>query len=84
MTSRKKAMIQPPPAKPASRTKPKETQRAWSFKDEDLAKALHRLGNNRPYHILETLQDGWLVHFLGDSKPSIVKFEGDKPVIKTR
>ncbi|MFZ2097326.1 MAG: hypothetical protein WAV05_11885 [Anaerolineales bacterium] len=79
MASRKKAMVQPPPAKPA------KSQTAWSFKDENLARTLHQLGNNRPYIILEIKEDGWVVMFLGDSQSSIVKFKDGKPVIiKTR
>jgi hypothetical protein len=81
MASKKTAMVQPPPAKVKPKAKPAPSQTAWSFKDADLAKALHALGNDRPYTILEVREDGWSVMFLGDDQPSIVKFKDGKPLI---
>jgi hypothetical protein len=57
MAAKKKvAMVQPPPARPA--------------KKADLVDVLQQLGNDRPYVLVVTGVDHWIVHFIGDYKPS--------------
>jgi hypothetical protein len=66
--SKKVAMVAPPPVKP--KEKP------------DLVEVLQQLGDDRPYCVISTKVDSWVVHFSGDSKPSMIVLVGGKWVIK--
>ena len=69
--SKKVAMVQPPPAKP----KP--------AKPTDLFSVLQKLGNDRPYFLVATEDDYWIVHFLGDLKPSgIIQIDGKWKIVQ--
>jgi hypothetical protein len=65
--SSKVAMVAPVPAKP--KEKP------------DMVEVLQQLGNDRPYFVISTKADSWVVHFSGDSKPSMIVLVGGKWVI---
>jgi hypothetical protein len=51
-------------------------------KKADLADVLQQLGNDRPYFVISTKVDSWVVHFSGDSKPSMIVLVGGKWVVK--
>jgi hypothetical protein len=69
MAAKKKvAMVQPRPARPA--------------KKADLIDVLQQLGNDRPYFVISSKVDSWVVHFSGDSKPSMIVLVGGKWMIK--
>jgi hypothetical protein len=44
----------------------------------DLTVLLRLLGNDRPYTIIATAVDHWIVHFNGDTKPSAIMQVGGK------
>jgi len=46
-----------------------------------LAVALQLLGNDRAYTVVGIKGNTWIVHFEGDTKPTVIDFEGDKPEI---
>ncbi len=54
--SKKVAMVQPVPAKPAIKL--------------DLVAVLLKLGNDRAYTLLDDKPGYWLVHFEGDREPT--------------
>jgi hypothetical protein len=58
-SNKKVSMVQAPPV----RVPP-------PVKSLDLTVVLQQLGNDRPYTLTEVKPDYWLVHFLGDSKPT--------------
>jgi hypothetical protein len=68
-SSKKVAMVAPPPAKPEL------------FTEERLANALTVLGNKRPYTFIRSHGNSWKVHFLGDTLPTVIKLVNGKPVI---
>ncbi len=70
MPGKKTAMVRPVPVKP----KP--------AKPADLVAVLHQLGNDRPYTLVATAVDHWIVHFSGDAKPVMIMQSGGKWVIK--
>ncbi len=70
--AKKRALVQPPPAKP----KPS--------KPADLDAVLQQLGNDRPYTLVGTASDHWIVHFLGDDQISMIKaIDGKWAIIKS-
>jgi len=79
--AKKQAMVQPAPVKPAPKKKSIPKQQAWAFKDADLARFLQQLGNDRPYVILESSIEGWVLMFLGDSFPTLLRFKDGKPML---
>jgi hypothetical protein len=50
-------------------------------KPEQLKDILELFGNDRAYTIVKSYKDRWYVLFEGDTFPSIVTFEDEKPVI---
>ncbi len=74
MASKKKvALIQPPPGHlpDLSAVKPKPSKPKPS-ELADLDFVLQQLGNDRPYTLLATAVDYWIVHFLGDIGPTMI------------
>jgi hypothetical protein len=69
--AKKTAMVAPPPAKQTPREiiippgKPKLKH--------DLESVLHELGNDRPYTLVGSGADYWMVHFLGDEQITKIK-----------
>ncbi len=66
-SNKKVAMVAPPPSKAVK---------------ADLVDVLQLLGNDRPYFVISSKADSWIVHFSGDSKPSMIVLVGGKWVIK--
>jgi hypothetical protein len=51
-------------------------------KKPDLVEVLQQLGNDRPYFVISSKAHSWVVHFSGDSKPSMIVLVGGKWVVK--
>ncbi len=67
---KKVAMVQAPPVRVPPPTRP--------AKKPDLEEVLHQLGNDRPFTLVATAVDHWIVHFSGDYKPSMITQVGGK------
>jgi hypothetical protein len=71
-TKKKVAMVAPVPVR-ADGIRPKKP---------DLVDVLQQLGNDRPYFVISSKADSWVVHFSGDSKPSLIVLVGGKWIVK--
>jgi len=79
--TRPKAMVKPAPDGPSPAKKQTYRQTAFAGSDPSLAVVLQQLGNDRAYTILKSEHLLWVVHFEGDTTPSIVKLVDGKWVI---
>jgi hypothetical protein len=71
MAKRKVAMVAPPPAKPEA--------------SKSLEEILASLGNDRPYILIATKVDHFIVHFIGDKKLSmIMQLKGKWVIVQTK
>jgi hypothetical protein len=77
--AKKTAMVSPPPAKKTPReiilppTALGGGRPPRPKLQHDLAVVLQELGNDRPYVLISTADDHWLVHFMGDDHPTKIK-----------
>jgi hypothetical protein len=73
------AMVKPVPKKnkrPGPNPPPKHR-----LSEPRLAEILQLFGNDRAYTLVSFDGEYWVVHFEGDADHSMIKFEGEKPIM---